>query len=93
MATIGKYHQEWRGFPGGSDGKESACNISDLGSIPGVGTSPEEGNGNTLQDSCLENPMEGGAWQTIVYGVAKSQTQLSNTHTKNKGGCTLSPEL
>ena len=50
------------GFPGGSDGKESACNAGDLGSIPGSGRSPGEGNGNPLQYSCLENPMEGGAW-------------------------------
>ena len=49
-------------FPGGSDGKASAYNTRDLGSIPGSGRSPREGNGNPLQDSCLENPMEGGAW-------------------------------
>ena len=48
------------GFPGGSDGKASACNAEDLGSIPGSGRSPEEGNGNPLQHSCLENPMDGG---------------------------------
>ena len=50
------------GFPGGSDGKESACNAQDLGLIPGSGRSPGEGNGNPLQYSCLENPMDGGAW-------------------------------
>ena len=50
-----------RGFPGGSDGKASACNVGDLGSIPGLGRSPGEGNGNPLQYSCLENPMNGGA--------------------------------
>ena len=49
------------GFPGGSDGKASACNVGDLGSIPGSGISPGEGNGNPLQHSCLENPMDGGA--------------------------------
>ena len=49
------------GFPGGSDGKASACNAGDLGSIPGSGRSPREGNGNPLQHSCLENPMDGGA--------------------------------
>ena len=49
------------GFPGGSDGKPSACNAEDLGSIPGSGRSPGEGNGNPLQHSCLENPMDGGA--------------------------------
>ena len=48
-------------LPGGSDGKASACNEGDLGSIPGSGRSPGEGNGNPLQHSCLENPMEGGA--------------------------------
>ena len=49
-------------FPDGSDGKASACNAGDLGSIPGLGRSPGEGNGNPLQYSCLENPMDGGAW-------------------------------
>ena len=47
------------GFPGGSDGKASACNVGDTGSIPGSGRSPGEGNGNPLQHSCLENPMDG----------------------------------
>ena len=51
-----------RHFPGGSDGKASACNVGDLGSIPGLGRSPGEGNGNPLQYSCLENPMDRGAW-------------------------------
>ena len=50
------------GFPGVSDGKESAYNAGDLGSIPGLGRSPGEGNGIPLQYSCLENPMDGGAW-------------------------------
>ena len=49
-------------FPGGSDGKASAYNVGDLGSIPGLGRSPVEGNGNPLQYSCLENPMDRGAW-------------------------------
>ena len=49
------------GFPGGSDGKASACNVGDPGSIPGLGRSPGEGNGNPLQYSCLENSMDGGA--------------------------------
>ena len=66
------------GFPGGSDSEESACNAGDLGSIPELGRSPEEGNGNPLQYSCLENSMDGGAWWATVYGVMKSQTQLSN---------------
>ena len=61
-----------RGFPGGSDGKESAGNAGDLGSIPGSGRSPGEGNGNSLQYSCLENSMDRGAWQAAVHAVAKS---------------------
>ena len=63
-------------FPGGSDSKASAYNVGDLGSIPGSGRSPGEGNGNPLQYSCLENPMDGGAWWATIHGVAKSQTQL-----------------
>jgi len=59
-------------FPGGSDGKESACNAGDPGSIPRLGRSSGEGNGNPLQYSCLENPMDGGAWQATVPGVAES---------------------
>ena len=51
-----------KGFPGGSDHKEYACNAGDPGSTPGVGRSPGEGNGNPLQYSCLENPMDRGAW-------------------------------
>ena len=62
----------------GSDGKASAYNAGDLGSIPGLGRSPGEGNGNPLQYSCLEYPMDGGAWQATVHGVAKNQTRLSD---------------
>ena len=51
-----------RGFPGGPDGKASVCNAGDLGLIPGLGRSLREGNGNPLLYSCLENPMDGGAW-------------------------------
>ena len=72
-----------RGFPGGSDGKESACNAGDSGSIPGLGRSPGEGNGNPLQYSCLENPTHRGAWQATVHGVTKNQTQLGNEHTQS----------
>ena len=57
---------------------ESAYNAGDPGSIPGPGRSPGEGNDNPLQYSCLENPMDGEAWQTTVHGVAKSWTQLSD---------------
>ena len=55
-------------FPGGSDGKLSACNAGDLGLIPGLGRSPGEGNGNPLQYSCLENPTDGGAWWATSMG-------------------------
>ena len=60
--------------PGGSDNKESACDAGDRGSIPVLGRSPGEGNGNPLQYSCLENSMDGGAWQATVHVVAKSWT-------------------
>ena len=73
------------GFPGGSVVKNWSASVGDtedLGSIPGWGRSPGVGNGNPLQYSCLENRMDRGAWQAIVYGVAKSWTQLSMcTHT------------
>ena len=62
------------GFPGGSDDIESQ---GDLGSNPGLGRSPREGNGNPLQYSCLENPRDRGAWRATVHGVAESQTWLS----------------
>ena len=65
-----KYSDIW-GFPGGSEVKESACNAEDLGSIPGSWRSPGEGNGNPLQYSCLENPMDRGIWQATVNGVAR----------------------
>ena len=64
----------FRAFLGGSDSKESACSVGDSGSIPGSGRSPGEGHGNPLQYSCLENPIDGGAWQATVNGVAKSHT-------------------
>ena len=59
-------------FPSGLDDKESACNAGDPGSIPRLGRSSGEGNGNPLQYSCLENPMDGEAWQATVPGVAES---------------------
>ena len=61
-------------FPGGSGGKEFACNAGDPSSIPGSGRSPEEGNGNPLQYSCLENSMDGGAWSATVHEIAQSNT-------------------
>ena len=66
------------GFPGSSNSKEYACNAGDQGSVSGLGRSPGEGNGNPLQYSCLENPMDGGARQVRVHGVAKSRTQLGD---------------
>ena len=65
-------------FPGGSHDKVSACNVGDPGSIPGLGRPPGEGNGNPLQYSYLDNPMDRGAWRAIVHRVAKSWTQLSD---------------
>ena len=67
-----------RGFPGGSDGKESACNAGDPGLIPWLGRSPGEGNDNPLQYSCLENSMDRGAWLVTIHKVAKSWTRISN---------------
>ena len=66
------------GFPGGSYGKASACSGGDPGSIPGLGRSPGEGNGNPLQYSCLKNSMDRGAWWATVHGVTKSWTRLSD---------------
>ena len=66
------------GFPGGSDSKESTCNVGDLGSIPGLRRSPGGGHGNPLQYSFLENSMNRGAWWATAHGIAKSQIQLSN---------------
>ena len=66
------------GFPGGSDGKESACNAGDPGSVPESGRSPGAGNNNPLQYSCLENPMDEAACRATVHGVAKDQTRLSD---------------
>ena len=71
---IAKDHKppRWR------SGEESVCNEGDPGSIPGLGRYPGEGNGNPLQYPCLESPMDRGGWWAIVYGVAKSWTQLSD---------------
>ena len=62
------------GFPDSLGGKESACNAGDPGSIPGLGRSSGGGHDNSLQYSCLENPMDRGAWQATVHGVANSWT-------------------
>ena len=66
------------GFLGRSEGKESAYNVGDLGSIPRSGRSPGEGNGNPLQYSCLQNPIDGGAWKATDHGVTNSWTRLSD---------------
>ena len=66
------------GFPGGAVVKNPHANAGDVSSVPGLGRSPGEGNGNSLKYSCLENPMDRGAWWATVHGIAKSQTQLSN---------------
>ena len=73
LTLYGLLWHRWS-FPGGSDAKASAYNVGDPGSIPGSGRSPGEGNGNPLQHSCLENPMDGGAWWATVHGVAESRT-------------------
>ena len=70
-----EHRYAYKGFPGGSAGKESTCNVGDLGLIPGLGRSPGEGKGYSLQYSGLENSMD-----CIVHGVAKGQTQLSDFH-------------
>ena len=69
-----------KGFPGGSEGKASACNAGDQGLIPGLGRSPGKGNGNPLQYSCLENPMDRGAWQATVHGRRVGHDWATNTH-------------
>ena len=78
----------YRNFPGSSDSKESAYNAGDLGSVPGLGRSPGEGNGNPLQYSCLDNPMDREARWATVHGVTKSRTLLNrlSTHTHTHNG-------
>ena len=71
-------YKSWACFSDDSDSKESACNVGGLGSMPGSGRSPGEGNGNPLQYSCLENSMERRAWRATVHGVPKSRTRLNN---------------
>ena len=79
------------GFPDGSDSKASACDVGDPGSIPGLGRSLGEGNGNPLQDSWLENPVDRAAWQAIVHGGHKSvgQELATKLTTKKRGHKTI----
>ena len=67
-----------KGFPGGSDSNESACNAGNVSLIPALGRSSGEGNGSPLQNSCVENSMDRGTWQAIDHGVTLSQIWLSN---------------
>ena len=78
IVQTGKLHFSSGPPAGGSEVKVSACTEGDLGSIPESGRSPGEGNGNPPQYSCLENPMDGGAWWATVHGVTKGQTWLSD---------------
>ena len=74
IITLCTTKKEKLGFPGESDGKRFAYSVGDVGSIPVSRRSPGDGNGNPFQDSCLENPMDRGAWWATVHGVAKNQT-------------------
>ena len=86
-------HSNW-GFLGGSVVKNLSSNAGDVGSNPGLGRSPGEGNGNSLQYSCLENPMDREAWRAIVHRVAKSWIQLSMcAHTYIQIGFSATPFL
>ena len=71
-----------QGLPWWLSGKESACSAGDAGSIPGSGRSPEEGNGSSLQYSCLENPMDRGAWGATIHRVSQSDTTEATEHTE-----------
>ena len=77
------------GFPGGSDGKESACNVGDLGSAPGLQRSPGEAKGNPVHYSCLDSPMDRGVWWATVHEISKNQARLSDEHYYYKQGTNL----
>ena len=76
MKIVRRNINNLRGLPGGAEVKAYACNMREMGSIPGSGRSPGEGNGNLLQYSCLENPMDRGDWQATVYEVARVRHNL-----------------
>ena len=80
------------GFPGGLDGKESACKAGDVGSLSGLGRSPGEGNGNPLQYSGLENPTDREAWRTTVYSVAKESDTTGRLNNNNPLPLTPKPQ-
>ena len=80
------------GLPGGPDSKESTCNVGDLGSIPVSGRSPGEGNGYPLQYSCLQNPMDRGAWGTAVHTATKNQKQLKRLTNARRCGMRIAED-
>ena len=80
LYKISEFHGNWLGLPGGSAGKESACNVRDPGAILGSGRSPIEGNGNPLQYSCLGNPMDRGAWQPTTEILMKPVGRINIQH-------------
>ena len=82
--SLNKSTEDLRGLSWWLRGKESTCNAGDMGSIPGLGRSPGGGHGNPPQYSCLENPMDRGAWQAQVHRVAKSWTQLKRLSTAHR---------
>ena len=93
ILQIQRVYTRFWGFPGGSDGKESACNVGELSYIPGSGGSSGEGNGSPLQDSCLENSTDRGGWRATVHRIRKSQTRLSVTDTLAFGFILCSREI
>ena len=78
MTRIGEQESYGRGFPGGSDRKESACNARDADSFPGLGSSSGDGNGKPLERFCLENPMGRGAWRATVHGAVMTEHAHKN---------------
>ena len=83
-STCLNHFKQNRDFSGGSVVKNPPANAEDASSVPGLGRSPAEGNGNSLQYSCLENPMDRGAWQAEVHGVAQNRTRLKRLSSSSK---------